>query len=106
MLAPGLASRVSPDDTVFIYATPTQGSRMPLAVVRTTVGKLPFNFVLDESSAMSPQASLAGQSQVTLRARISSTGDAMPKPGELGVLKTSVSVGATGVELKIEGPLP
>jgi cytochrome c-type biogenesis protein CcmH len=106
VLAPGLMSKVSPSDTVFIYATPTQGSRMPLAIVRTTVGQLPFNFVLDESSAMSPQASLAGQSQVTLRARISSTGDAMPKPGELGVLKTSVSVGATGVELKIEGLLP
>ena len=106
VLAPGLASRVSPGDTVFIYATPAQGSRMPLAIVRTTVGQLPFNFVLDESSAMSPQASLAGQSQVTLRARISSTGDAMPKPGDLGVVKTPVSVGASGVELRIEGPLP
>lgn len=106
MLAPGLASRVSPDDTVFIYATPTQGSRMPLAVVRTTVAKLPFNFVLDESSAMGPQATLAGQTQVTLRARISSTGEAMPKPGDLGVVKTPVSVGASGVSLKIEGPMP
>ena len=106
VLAPSLASKVSAGDTVFIYATPAQGSRMPLAIVRTTVGQLPFNFVLDESSAMSPQASLAGQSQVTLRARISSTGDAMPKPGDLGVVKTPVSVGATGVELKIQGPLP
>jgi cytochrome c-type biogenesis protein CcmH len=106
VLAPGLASKVSSGDTVFIYATPAQGSRMPLAIVRTTVGQLPFNFVLDESSAMSPQASLAGQSQVTLRARISSTGDAMPKPGDLGVVKTPISVGASGVELKIEGPLP
>jgi cytochrome c-type biogenesis protein CcmH len=106
VLAPGLASKVSAGDTVFIYATPVQGSRMPLAIVRTTVGQLPFNFVLDESTAMSPQASLAGQSQVTLRARISSTGDAMPKPGDLGVLIPEVSVGTTGVELKIEGPLP
>jgi cytochrome c-type biogenesis protein CcmH len=106
VLSPSLASRVSPQDTVFIYATPTQGSRMPLAVVRTTVEKLPFNFVLDESSAMGPQATLAGQSQVSVRARISSTGDAMPKPGDLGVLKTPVKVGATGVELKIDGPLP
>lgn len=105
-LSPSLAARVSPQDTVFIYATPTQGSRMPLAVVRTTVEKLPFNFVLDESTAMGPQATLAGQSQVSVRARISSTGDAMPKPGDLGVLKTPVKVGATGVELKIEGPLP
>jgi cytochrome c-type biogenesis protein CcmH len=106
VLSPSLASKVSPQDTVFIYATPTQGSRMPLAVVRTTVEKLPYNFVLDESSAMGPQATLAGQSQVSVRARISSTGDAMPKPGDLGVLKTPVKVGATGVELKIDGPLP
>ena len=106
VLAPGLAARVSPGDTVFIYATPAQGSRMPLAIVRTTVAQLPYSFVLDESSAMSPQASLAGQTQVTLRARISSTGDAMPKPGDLGVVQTPVNVGATGVELKIEGPLP
>jgi cytochrome c-type biogenesis protein CcmH len=106
VLAPGLAARVSPDDTVFIYATPAQGSRMPLAVVRTTVSKLPFNFVLDESSAMGPQATLASQSEVTLRARISSTGEAMPKPGELGVMKTPVKVGASGLELKIEGPMP
>jgi cytochrome c-type biogenesis protein CcmH len=106
VLAPALAARVSPGDTVFIYATPAQGSRMPLAIVRTTVAQLPFNFVLDESSAMSPQASLAGQTQVTLRARISSTGDAMPKPGDLGVVKTPVSVGAAGVELKIEGAMP
>ena len=106
VLAPSLAARVSPGDTVFIYATPAEGSRMPLAIVRTTVAQLPFNFVLDESSAMSPQASLAGQTQVTLRARISSTGDAMSKPGDLGVVKSAVKVGATGVELKIEGPLP
>ena len=106
VLAPGLMSKVSPGDTVFIYATPAQGSRMPLAIVRTTVAQLPFNFVLDESTAMNPQASLAGQTQVTLRARISSTGDALSKPGDLGVMKTPVSVGASGVELKIEGPMP
>ncbi len=106
VLAPALTAKVSPGDTVFIYATPTQGSRMPLAIVRTTVGQLPFNFVLDESTAMNPQVSLAGQTQVTLRARISSTGNAMSQPGDLGVMKTPVSVGATGVELKIEGLSP
>jgi hypothetical protein len=30
----------------------------------------------------------------------------MSKPGDLGVVKSAVKVGATGVELKIEGPLP
>ena len=104
-LAPQLASRVAPTDTVFIYATPAQGSRMPLAIARVMVSQLPYSFVLDESSAMNPQATLAGQQEVTVRARISSTGDAMPKPGELGVVKTPVKVGAQGLELRIEGPL-
>ena len=104
-LAPQLASRVAPTDTVFIYATPAQGSRMPLAIARVMVSQLPYSFVLDESSAMNPQATLAGQQEVTVRARISSTGDAIPKPGELGVVKTPVKVGAQGLELRIEGPL-
>lgn len=104
-LAPQLASRVAPTDTVFIYATPAQGSRMPLAIARVTVSQLPYSFVLDESSAMNPQATLAGQQEVTVRARISSTGDAMPKPGELGVVKTPVKVGTQDLELRIEGPL-
>jgi cytochrome c-type biogenesis protein CcmH len=106
MLAPALAAQVLPTDTVFIYATAVQGSRMPLAIVRTTVAQLPFAFVLDESSAMSPQATLAASSQVTVRARISRSGDASPKPGDLGVVKTPVPVGTTGLELRIEGALP
>lgn len=104
-LSPALAARVSPTDSVFIYATPAQGSRMPLAIVRTTVAQLPYRFVLDESTAMNPQASLAGQQEVTVRARISSTGEATPRPGDLGVVKTPVKVGAQGLELSIEGPL-
>lgn len=106
MLSPSVASQVLPTDTVFIYATAVQGSRMPLAIVRTTVAQLPYAFVLDESSAMSPQATLGASPQVTVRARISRSGDASPKPGDLGVVKTPVPVGTTGLELRIEGALP
>jgi cytochrome c-type biogenesis protein CcmH len=83
-LAPELAAQTSPSDTVFIYATPAQGGRMPLAIVRTTVAALPFDFVLDDSQAMGPQSKLSSASEVVLKARISKTGQAMAQPGELG----------------------
>lgn len=103
-LAASQQPRVSPSDTVFIYATPADGSRMPLAIVRTTVAALPYAFTLDDSSAMS-QANLSSVAQVTLRARISKTGDAKAQPGDLGVVLTPVRTGTQGVQLTIEGEL-
>lgn len=103
-LAASQQSKVSPADTVFIYATPVDGSRMPLAIVRTTVAALPYEFTLDDSSAMS-QANLSSVAQVTLRARISKSGDAKAQPGDLGVVLTPVKTGAQGVQLTIEGEM-
>ena len=99
-----LASKVAPTDTVFIYATPADGTRMPLAIVRTTVSALPYAFTLDDSSAMT-QANLSSVAQVTLRARISKTGEARAQPGDLGVVLTPVKTGAQGVQLTIEGEM-
>lgn len=103
-LAAALKAKVAPTDTVFIYATPADGTRMPLAIVRTTVAALPFPFTLDDSSAMT-QANLSSVAQVTLRARISKTGEAKAQPGDLGVVLTPVKTGAQGVQLTIEGEM-
>jgi cytochrome c-type biogenesis protein CcmH len=103
-LAASLKAKVSPTDTVFIYATPADGTRMPLAIVRTTVSALPYAFTLDDSSAMT-QANLSSVAQVTLRARISKTGEARAQPGDLGVVLTPVKTGAQGVQLTIEGEM-
>ena len=103
-LATSVKAKVAPTDTVFIYATPADGTRMPLAIVRTTVAALPYAFTLDDSSAMT-QANLASVAQVTLRARISKTGEARAQPGDLGVVLTPVKTGAQGVQLTIEGEM-
>jgi cytochrome c-type biogenesis protein CcmH len=103
-LAAPLQGQVAPADTVFIYATPADGSRMPLAIVRTTVAALPYAFTLDDSSAMT-QANLSSVAQVTLRARISKTGEARAQPGELGVVMTPVKTGTAGLQLTIEGEM-
>ncbi len=105
-LDPALASQVSPSDTVFIYANAADGPRMPLAIVRTTVDKLPYDFVLDDSMAMNPQMKLSHISAVMVRARISRSGNAMAQPGDLGASAGPIKPGSKEkIQLVIAQPL-
>jgi len=96
---------VAPTDTVFVYATPVTGSRMPIAILRTTADKLPLDFTLDDSIAMSPNAKLSGMDEVTVRVRISKSGQAMAQPGDYGVSLTPVKPGAKGLNLMVRDTL-
>ena len=100
-----LADKVAPTDTVFVFATPVSGSRMPLAIVRTTADKLPFDFVLDDSTSMNPAAKLSSMAEVTVKVRISKSGQAMAQPGDLGVSLTPVRLGSSGLNLMVREPL-
>jgi cytochrome c-type biogenesis protein CcmH len=100
-LAPALAAQAGPDDTVFVFARAAEGPRMPLALVRKRVADLPFDFVLDDSQAMSPAARLSGAAQVVVGARISKSGQAMPQPGDLQGFAAPVAPGAQGVNVEI-----
>jgi cytochrome c-type biogenesis protein CcmH len=102
-LAPALAAKASPDDTVFIFARPAEGSRMPLAIVRKQVKDLPAAYRLDDSIAMSPASLLSTAGRVVVGARISKSGQAMPQPGDLEGLSAPVTVGASGVDIAITG---
>ncbi|MBV9890398.1 MAG: tetratricopeptide repeat protein [Rhizobacter sp.] len=99
-LDPALAAQASPDDALFVFARPA-GGRMPLAVLRKTVRDLPLTFTLDDSMAMSPAARLSSASEVTVGARISKSGTAIPRPGDLAGEATGVKPGATGVAVRI-----
>jgi cytochrome c-type biogenesis protein CcmH len=90
---------------VFVYATPVAGSRMPVAIVRTTADKLPFDFVLDDSTAMNPSAKLSSMDEVTVRVRISKSGQAMAQPGDYGVSLTPVKLGSKGLNLMVRDTL-
>jgi len=105
-LAPALAKTVKPDDVVFIFARAAQGSRAPLALVRTQVKDLPFTFTLDDSQAMSPQMTLSSANEVVVGARISRSGNAMPQSGDLEGLSPPVKLGAKGLALVIDRTLP
>ena len=101
-LPAALASRVSPNDTVFIFARAVEGSRMPLAILRKQVKDLPLHFVLDDSQAMSPEMKLSSVQNVVVGARISRSGNAMPQPGDLQGLTAPVSVGSSSVRIDID----
>ncbi len=100
-LAPALAARAAPDDTVFIFARAPQGSKMPLAIQRRQVKDLPLELTLDDSMAMSPALRLSGVQQVVVGARVSKSGNAMPQPGDLQGLSAAVAVGTRGLQLQI-----
>lgn len=104
-VAPELAAKVGPDDTVFIFARAEQGSRMPLAILRKQGRDLPIEFTLDDSMAMSPAAKLSGQPRVVIGVRVSKTADASPRPGDLQGLSKPVKVGAKGVNVTIDTEL-
>jgi len=100
-IAPALAARVAPNDTLFVFARPAEGPRMPLAIVRAQGKDLPFRFTLDDSSAMASGMNLSSQKQVIVGARISKSGSATPQSGDLEGLSQPVAVGATGVTVLV-----
>lgn len=105
-LAPELKAKTSPDDVVFIFARAAQGPRMPLAVVRAKVADLPVDFTLDDSMAMSPELKLSSAGEVRIEARISKSGDASAKPGDLSGEVGPVKAGTRGIRLRIDRVLP
>jgi len=105
-LSASLKSKASPNDVVFIYATPANGDRMPLAIFKTTVSQLPLNFTLDDSTAMTPDRKLSAAGEVMVKVRVSKSGNAMPQSGDLSGSLGPVKVGAKGLKLEIKDQIP
>lgn len=101
-ISPALASQVKPDDTVFIYARAIDGPRMPVAILKIKASQLPYNFVLDDKLAMAPELSISKFKAVTIIARVSKSGEATPKPGDLTGQLDQVNVGSKNIKLIID----
>jgi len=104
-LAPALAAAASPDDTVFVLARPESG-RMPLAVFRATVKDLPLRFRLDDSMAMTPTMKISDMKQVVVAARISKSGNALSRPGDLLGQTGPVAPGTHDLAIEIKDVVP
>ncbi|MGD9583044.1 MAG: tetratricopeptide repeat protein [Lysobacterales bacterium] len=105
---PALASQVAKGATLFVFARPANGSRMPLAIARLTVGDWPVAVRLDDSSSMMPGMALSNFPDIVIGARISQRGDATPGSGDLEALSPTLKQATIDapVELLIDKVLP
>ena len=80
---------------------------MPLAIVRKTVADLPITVTLDDSQAMTPAMVLSKFEQVTVGARVSKSGNAMPQSGDLEGMQSPVRVGTnSAIAITIDQLVP
>jgi cytochrome c-type biogenesis protein CcmH len=104
-ISPALKNKFPPDAAVFLFAKPLEGG-MPVAAIRASAKDLPLEFELNDSMAMNPDNRLTSHKEVTLSARISLTGEAMAKSGDLEGVITPVKVGAKDIKLVIDKVKP
>jgi len=79
---------------------------MPLAIVKKQVSDLPFNFKLDDSTAMSPQMKLSNFADVVVGARISKSGQATPTSGDFTGQSAPLKSSSSAVSLVIDSVQP
>ncbi len=100
-----LRSKVSANDVLMVIAR-APGERMPRAVLRTSAAELPLKFILDDTLSMSPQARISTVQEVTVEARISKSGMAMPESGDLKSGMQTIKLGAKNIRLTVNQVRP
>ncbi|MCZ4306332.1 c-type cytochrome biogenesis protein CcmI [Zoogloeaceae bacterium G21618-S1] len=101
-LSPALAEKASADDVLFVYVRP-EGGGMPFAILRKTVADLPLQF--DFAGVPSMAGNRPIPAKVEIGARVSKSGNAGARPGDLDSGVLAVSPDASGVNLLIETEL-
>ena len=107
-IAPELAARIAPTDTLFVFARAPEGPRMPLAIQRMPVPDLPATVVLDDTMGMMPALRLSQAGTVVVGARISKSGNATPSSGDFEVISAPIEIAAqrAPVRLTIDRVVP
>lgn len=82
-LSPSLLDQAAPGDTVFVLARAESGPPMPLAVARHSVAELPLAITLTDAMAMMPAMKLSSFPRVRVTAKISKSGTAETRAGDL-----------------------
>ena len=78
--------------TIFVYARHANGPRMPLSIQTVTLGDLPIELVLDDTTSMAGMSKLSDAKSVEIVARLSTSGSAMPSEGDVEVVSSAISL--------------
>ncbi|MEK7236997.1 MAG: c-type cytochrome biogenesis protein CcmI [Nitrospirota bacterium] len=105
-LAPSLTGKGAPTDTLFVFAREMNGPPMPVSIVRATKQDLPFTFRLDDSTSPMPSRKLSDVGTVVIVARLSKSGEAMPKSGDLQGISQPMKPGASKITVVIDREIP
>ena len=100
-LSPALTKALDANATLFVFARATQGAPMPIAIVRASAKDLPYQFQLDDTSAIMPSNKLSQADAVVVVARISKSGDAKPQTGDLQGMSAVMKPVGENVEIEI-----
>lgn len=90
---PGLALQMPPGASLYIIARRPGGPPMPVAVQKRPLEVFPIQVTLTDDDSLMPTARLSSLDEVELVARISVSGDATARPGDL---ESEPAVVATG----------
>ena len=101
-----VASQAKPDDLLFIFARPDEGSRMPLAVMRAKVSDLPLQFAFDDSMALPGGQKISDLATITIEARVAKAGKAQSSSGDLYGSIKGVKPGSEDVKVVIDQVQP
>ncbi len=107
-LAAELEADLSPGATLFVYARQANGAPMPLAIWRGIAQDLPVEVVLDDSMGMAPgMPKLSQAEQVVVLARLSESGEALRRSGDLlGESKPLVLAETDAIDIVIDTRVP
>ncbi len=106
-LDPTLAARTDAGASIFVIARVPNGPPMPVAVEKHSAKELPFTATLDDGDGPMPMQKISALQDVEVIARLSSSGNAMPQPGDLESSPVHVHLPTThAVELTIHAPHP
>lgn len=103
-IAPELAAKLKPDTDVLYIIVRREQVGPPAAVKRITKPQFPLKYVVGPEDSMMPGMSSFNGDPLTVAARISRTGNAMPGAGDLeGVFKNNpAKPGDAGVDIVID----
>ena len=98
-VSPALKAKLPKSGFIFVIARMDGQAGAPLAAKRIPMSALPMKFVLTDADSMLPGQKLSGVKSVSLSARVSETGDAVPSSGALESKKETVAVGGKDIAL-------
>jgi cytochrome c-type biogenesis protein CcmH len=100
-ISEAINTRLTGNETLFVFAKAVDGPRFPVAVVKLKLSELDSQIILSDANAMQAQFSLSKYPKVEVSARISITGNAIAQVGDINSQIVILEAPYSASEVKI-----